>query len=51
MDEGGTTALLRQLRPLISEEGPVPASDWRGDLRLFCVTWAMGFLFFLLLIA
>jgi hypothetical protein len=33
----------------IAEE--LAAWDWRGDLRLFAVTWAAGFVFFLTFIA
>ena len=28
-------------------EDAAPRSAWRDDLRLFAVTWAMGFVFFL----
>lgn len=52
IDEAGTSAtLLRRLRPLIPDGSAAPVSGWRDDLRLFAMTWTIGFLFFLLLIA
>ena len=42
-------AAIRQLRLLISSSAgeDEAAPGWRDDLRLFAVTWAAGFLFFL----
>lgn len=51
INEGGTTGLLKRLRPLIGDLDAAPAPDWRADLRLFAFTWTAGFLFFLLVIA
>jgi hypothetical protein len=51
IDEAGSTAMLRRLRALIGSEASEPAPDWREDLRLFAVTWAAGFVFFLIVLA
>ncbi len=50
-----TAAMIRRAPPLPAIEpnaaGPVAEPDapaaWREDLRLFVVTWAAGFVFFL----
>ena len=49
-----TAAMIRRAAPLAAANAetfpPVEAaasSRWREDLRLFAVTWAMGFVFFL----
>lgn len=51
-----TAALIRRARPPVgAEPGMIDAavlpSAWREDVRLFAVTWAAGFLFFLAFLA
>ncbi len=41
-----------RLRELFAGNGVAErAPDWRDDLRLFALTWAIGFVFFLIVIA
>lgn len=43
--------MLRRLRVLIGSDAGETTPGWREDLRLFAVTWAVGFLFFLIVLA
>ncbi len=51
-----TAAMIRRAPPPLADE-PVaiepaaPASSWRDDLRLFAITWAAGFVFFMVFLA
>ncbi|WP_156678784.1 hypothetical protein [Sphingomonas profundi] len=47
---------MRRLRAMVQgdggdEPGVSAPGGWRDDLRLFALTWAAGFLFFLILLA
>jgi hypothetical protein len=51
ISEGGMKALRLRVSAGGSQVESKAASQWRDDLRLFGLTWAAGFLFFLLVIA
>ena len=48
-----TAAMIRRAAPPAVGPSPIepaaetPPSGWRDDLRLFAITWAAGFVFFL----
>ena len=51
-----TAAMIRRAPPPAAD-GPLPieaaavSSAWREDVRLFAITWAAGFVFFLAFLA
>ena len=52
-----TAALIRRAAPDWTDQGDEPARErqgspgWHADVRLFAMTWAAGFVFFLTFIA
>ena len=51
--DDGSAALARRLRIIVARQrgGNDGPAGWRDDFRLFALTWAAGFVFFMIVFA